>query len=413
MKINPESWRLFFKEDEKVLAIPSWVMPRVYFPNRTARQRWRDAGALYPALRLRSKMLRFSFQATAALFPYWFIRRALPVTGRKAGRFREACVALVRRIRVLRHSALFQALFPEAYGLTPLVPGAVAHYQYSLNEWIEKLPEFDHAVVMVGAAADEKQKMIIRMVSRSGRVLAYLKYAEQPLALEKVENERRVLSAILPGMGPAILKAGPMGIGKALLMTPVAGQPLPSRMPSDQGVYGWQRINSFLKQLSTESLFDVQSHPAVARLRRWMETDAGIQTRGIGLQEFDEILKPLRRHQWPVVVQHGDLTPWNLYSQKGHLAAVDWEDGALDGFPGFDQVHFGIQTGYFFHHWSAGQTARVAERSLKDSFGSPDREAIVKLGALDAYVRGQADGLPDCHPLQRFRLEIVKQEFGA
>lgn len=404
MKINPSSWRLFFNEDEKVLAIPSWSMPRVYLPSRSIRQRWVDAGAFYPALRLRSKAVRLAFQFIAATCPRLFEMHEGNLSSPPSPRpFRRLLVAVVQRVRVLRHSALFQALVPEAYGLNQDQPVTSRDFNFSLDSWVGELPEYDHSVVLVGAAADDKQKLIIRLEGRNQQVLAYLKYAEQQIAQQKLVNEQKILNAIPTGHGPEIIKFGRFGEGKALLMTTVPGNPLPSRIPSAGGACGLDRISEFLKALESEQLVEVDGHPAIVRLRGQLANGKEQIVDGF----LENLLEPLRKHRWPVVIQHGDLTPWNLYEFRGSLRAVDWEDGVADGFSGFDLVYLYAQTGYFLHQWPSEKVFRVAEAALQGSLSHEERTAIVRLSALDAFLRGQSDGMSDDHPLQLFRLEMV------
>jgi len=304
---------------------------------------------------------------------------------------------------ILRHSALFQALVPEAYGLSQDQAGTPGDFNYSLDSWVGALPEYDHSVVLVGAAADDKQKLIIRLEDENQQVLAYLKYAEQQIAQQKLVNEQTILNAIPNEHGPEIIKFGPFGEGKALLMTNVPGNPLPSRVPSAGGACGLDRISEFLKALESDQMVDVDEHPAIVRLRGQLAHSKEQIAYGF----LDQLLEPLRKQRWPVVIQHGDLTPWNLYEFRGSLRAVDWEDGVADGFTGFDLVYLYVQTGYFLHQWPAERVFQAAEAALQDSLSHDERTAIVRLGALDAFLRGQLDGMSDAHLLQQFRLEIV------
>jgi len=448
MRINPNSWKFFFKKEEIVLAIPSWNMPRVYLPSRSVRQRWMDAGAFYPALRLRSKAVRFGFQFLSAFCPCLFEKKKTGLVSRGSpGLFRRLVAASVQRLRILRHSALFQALVPEAYGLTGEQAPVNDDFAYGLEEWAEMLDGFDHAVVMVGAAADEKQKLIIRMEDQQQRILAFMKYAEQPIALQKVENEKQVLSALAPGLGPKVLKFDRCRDGSALLMTAVQGRPLPAQMPGPCGPRGVEGIQRFLKRLETGTTINVDEHPAIVRIRkevaeiRGQRSEISDQRSGVvpdirhPTSDFlDNLLEPLRKQRWPVVIQHGDFTPWNILrvSESGvrredlsvkqglkpnhlklktsdsfRLCAIDWEDGEIEGFPGFDMVYICIQTGYFLHHWPAEKVLKEAAKALLGDLSPEQRVSVVKLGALDSWVRGIEDGMTNTHPLQQFRRSIV------
>jgi aminoglycoside phosphotransferase (APT) family kinase protein len=49
-------------------------------------------------------------------------------------------------------------------------------------------------------------------------------------------------------------------------------------------------------------------------------------------------LEPLRDADLPSVLEHGDMSPPNLFLADGRLQAVDWERGSLEGLPGHDLV---------------------------------------------------------------------------
>lgn len=54
-------------------------------------------------------------------------------------------------------------------------------------------------------------------------------------------------------------------------------------------------------------------------------------------------------HSLPLVLVHGDFTPWNLKFQKDQrIAAIDWEDAELNGLPIWDLCHFFLMQAHLF-----------------------------------------------------------------
>lgn len=51
-------------------------------------------------------------------------------------------------------------------------------------------------------------------------------------------------------------------------------------------------------------------------------------------------------------VCHGDLTPWNTFSEAGRLFVFDWEYAKETYPPYIDYFHFFTQTAFFEKHWS-------------------------------------------------------------
>jgi aminoglycoside phosphotransferase (APT) family kinase protein len=57
----------------------------------------------------------------------------------------------------------------------------------------------------------------------------------------------------------------------------------------------------------------------------------------------------VRGGEIPLVLVHGDFAPWNLkFQEDGQIAAIDWEDAQLKGFPLWDLCHFFLMQGHLF-----------------------------------------------------------------
>jgi hypothetical protein len=377
--------------------------------------------------------MRFGFRVMSVLVPKLFSKNeAGPFERPSAVPLRRWLIVCIQRTGSFRHSAIVQSLFPEAYGLNGGEPRTKADFVYGLDAWAGCLTGFDHAVVLVGAAADDKQKHIIRLEDSRQQVLAYMKYAEQPLAQQKIQNEYQLLSTLRSGLGPKPLKFDRFGEGRALLMSATTGRPFSFKMPPVHDDDRFDNLCRFLNALECEKTYEIREHPAIVRLQKTLSICQNHPDTGSLLPvdvRLDQDLMVLRDCVWPVVIQHGDLTPWNLYDDHGVLSAIDWEDGCLVGFPGVDLVYFCIQTCFFLQRWPVQRTCEAACKALDYAINeaivyrqlngvrmTPGAiMALVRIAAMESYLRGRGDGLSDEHELQQYRLKIgtIRYVYGS
>jgi hypothetical protein len=251
----------------------------------------------------------------------------------------------------------------------------------------EALPQVASLVAMVGSPSPV-QKVTVRLLDEAGQTVGYLKYAEKARARERLRQEYVMLSALPEGVGPLPLKYAPMGNGEALLSTPVSGKPLPASLRPVDGVI------KYLQALIVSSKVPLEDHPWVIALRERCDLDV------------DPWLETLAGRDWPVVIQHGDLTPWNMLRDAGGaLGAVDWEYGAVESLPYLDLSHYVLQVSALIQ----GQDPPVAmeraaaylthERALELS--NAEASAIVRLAAYDWLLKHvMEDGYRLDRPMQ-------------
>lgn len=340
-------WDMFFAPGTRVLALPGWRRPRLYLPADPFFGRW-ERSRLYPASLRRARLYRLSLRATAA--------------------------AGAKRSRTLRSSS-----------------------DWVLGDFVrDAMPALTSVVVLTGTPGPS-QKITAQLRDPKGRVLGYLKYAEKDQARRRLRQESRMLPRLPAGIGPELVKFGPMGNGEALLSGLLPGESLSPRLPPPEGLVGL--LESFVVSDPTP----LDAHPWVRRVR------------SLGGSGPDSWLAVLAGRNWPVVIQHGDFTPWNLIrSPESILGAIDWEYGTLEGFPYLDLAYYILQTSALIHRWEPRKALRCASEYLTRRPGlglkALEAQALTRLAAYDAYWQSSEDGQPEGTYLQGWRRRVWEEE---
>lgn len=308
-----------------------------------------------------------------------------------------------RPLQRWEQSSLYPASRPEArlYRLL-LRLGAAARLKevrtaaasgWPLGEFVRgTLPRPASVVVLMGTPGPA-QKITAQLRDGKGRVLGYLKYAGTEAARRRLRQEWRVLSNLPGDIGPEPVKLGPLGDGLALLQSAVGGRALPAALPPPEG------STRLLDSLVLSPPMPLDEHPWVCRMR------------GSGPTEPEPWLRTLAEREWPVVIQHGDFAPWNLLrGTGGALRAIDWEYGALEGFPYLDLAFYILQTSALIYRRAPLDAARYAVEHLS---GQPDLAlsrsealALTRLAAYDAYLKSAEDGHAPDTRLQAWRRSV-------
>lgn len=328
-------WEQLFPAGTPVLALPNWAAPRLYLPARGLLGRWEKSG-FYPASRLRGRAYRLLLRTRAA--------------------------AGTDEVRVSRSDG------------------------WPAGEFVRSVaPEAASAAVLVGEPSPV-QKATVRLWDAKGRIVGYLKYAEEKPARRRLLREHCVLSGLPAGLGPAPLKYGPLGGGEALVTTPLSGRHPPAKLPPTE------EMHLFLRKLIVSAPVSLEDHPWVWAARRRSERD------------LDPWLEALSGRKWSVAVQHGDLTPWNvLRDADGALRAVDWEYGDLEGLPHLDLTHLLIQVSVLVYRWSPRKATEFAVACLAGGgLGGTEARAMVRLAAYDVHLKHREDGFARAPELQRW-----------
>lgn len=246
------------------------------------------------------------------------------------------------------------------------------------------LPTFKCGAVLVGAPGPA-QKLTVQLWDHF-RVIGYLKYGEKPAARMRLQQEYAVLSSLPVGLGPRVLLFNEFAEGMALALAPVPGRSLPARISS------LSSAARFLPRLVTGDVYEAINHPWI---RLMLERHSGM---------IDSWIDAFEGASWPVVIQHGDFAPWNIFcDSSGTITAIDWEYGSTVGFPYLDKAFFILQVTNLMNRWSPVRAGGFAVQKLRKDLSDKQAKAIVKLAAFDSFHKSLEDGYSTNEPIQRWR----------
>jgi hypothetical protein len=220
-------------------------------------------------------------------------------------------------------------------------------------------------------------KLTLALGDDGGTPKAFLKVGQTPAARRRLAQERGVLGTLPTGLGPPVLGwcEGPWGA--ALLLGAVPGRPLPwSREPP-----------SSLREVAA-TLHRGPSRPVGDHA--WV-----VEIFAAAGPLADDWREALDGRDWPCSIRHGDLLCSHvLVDDAGGIALIDWEYGAIAGFPWVDLAHLMLQTAMLLRRDTA---ARAAERAIAylggwPGLSPPEADAIVRLAAFAAHRDAACDG---------------------
>jgi len=258
----------------------------------------------------------------------------------------------------------------------------------ALRDFLQScLPNFTCGVVCMGTPSPV-QKFTVQLWDDS-KVIGYLKYGEKPSALARLQQEYSVLNSLPEWLGPSVLMFGEFAEGLALVLAPVPGRSLPARISS------LANADNFTSRLVTGDIHEAENHPWIQHM----------------LDRYNGIIDPwvdaFANATYPVVIQHGDFAPWNIYqASSGIMTAIDWEYGTLKGFPYLDQAYFILQINMLINRWKPERSREFAIKVLTEKLSKPQARAIVNLAVFDAFHKAQKDGHDSEMPNQRWRRAV-------
>ncbi len=182
----------------------------------------------------------------------------------------------------------------------------------------------------------------------------------------RAEGRRWMIALFSNGQPHRVVKAGVTSRARELIATEavcLASLPLAlTGKPTVRGTLGDTALaldfapghapRSFDHRFAAllSSWLDTSRHATLANIPAWKRVRASAADpemvarieRGIG--EFHP------------TVMHGDFAPWNIRVSRERVTVLDWERGELTGVPGWDWLHYAVQTRVLVARKNAQQT---------------------------------------------------------
>lgn len=248
-------------------------------------------------------------------------------------------------------------------------------------------------VAVLHSAGGGYEKWVLQIRGPNGNVVAYGKLANGAKARALIARERAALMNVPVGLSPKVLDLAEAYGCSLLLMSPLPGRAPPTDLPLDPSA--WRLMRRM--QRPDAGVFEIASHPWwQARMRKHATVSAWASV--------------LAGRHWPVWINHGDFTPWNVCVHDGEWRLLDWEFAAVDGFPLLDVVHYVLQVACLVKHWSP-HLARDRARAWIGSnpllpIHVDEADVLVRVCAWDAQQRDRSLGERDSSAIQQWREQV-------
>ena len=287
--------------------------------------------------------------------------------------------------RLVRHYALV-----GTGGHPPAVLGAVGSNHVGHDP---------RPLVLLGGEGEWSRVTLVPFPTPQGTPAVVVKLARRSAFAGRTEHEQQVLRELSSRAPWSLGRSIPrplgffdwqgLGVG---IESRAAGTPLLSDAPGD--------ANSAARQLAGAGAWLTDLHMATERERVGGQA---LRDRLVGapLGQYESVFGHdsrearlfayARRHaersegaELPIVLEHGDFGPWNVFRDGRHITVVDWE-AARDGPPLCDLL-------YFLAHWDAQSHHRgmpQAVRRLAIPLSAPrgDRHAEIARREIVWYTR--------------------------
>lgn len=228
-----------------------------------------------------------------------------------------------------------------------------------------------------------KHRISMQAATPDGEVLAYIKFATRPGAIEAIAHEAQITAhvaqlGLTAGAVPRLLHHGAANGGYLAISAPLASESIPSG-PVLSRVH-----QDLLRELARQATGESAGSLLTRLTQRLNGFPAGLDepwrdlfARGIAAVRGTPSVLDL-----PASLAHGDFVPWNLRVDptSGRLAVFDWELAQLAQFPLYDCFHFQIQANMLLRHLD-GPTNVTS--TLRATLASPLPEV---LGLAPAHV---------------------------
>jgi len=203
-----------------------------------------------------------------------------------------------------------------------------------------------------GNPEGEAPRLVIICRNRKGLPQSVVKVGMTPKAVELIKKESGFLENPSPAASPLLPSWLGLHEEKERGLAAFAAGYVEGRSPHPLMIPGFQDL--FHAWIDKESTCSVASLPLWNRLCQAVYEDRSV---------LPESVHDLGGRCIHPVLYHGDFAPWNiLWDRSDHLRIIDWERVERSGMPGWDWLHFEIQTAILLKKWSAPEVRAYGKR---------------------------------------------------
>ena len=177
-----------------------------------------------------------------------------------------------------------------------------------------------------------KDKIVIQLKTSESEIIGYLKYPLNKIGIQHIESERNAID---------ILNNNKI-IDNYLLYDNFNGLPfiLLSPLEGEITEIGQQELTELLLKFIRKQRYTLTNHPRIIGLIQSLKIN--------NLQNFIPLLQEISKnsiHQYNLVYEHGDFTPWNIIKVDNSYVPFDFEYFVADGIEYFDLIKYYYQIG--------------------------------------------------------------------
>lgn len=283
---------------------------------------------------------------------------------------------------------------------TRLLPDAITVERSGSDDVLGLLADvLGHPVAIslgVGTARANR-KPVLGVLDQRGRLVAYAKVGDTPVAREHVRGEAAALRRIAAPSWrsitvPSLLAEREWNGMLVVVMSALDTAPMrPARHPA----LAPEQAMSEIVRAFDEGWMELADTPLVHRMLARAATMSASDTTRTLTAALEQLLERHGDQRVRVGGWHGDFAPWNVARRRGRLAVWDWERFGTGVPEGLDRVHWAVNVRTRERGFQVDTVRDAVAESRRTAPAGPGRTALpgeVHLAALACRYLAAAEG---------------------
>ena len=222
------------------------------------------------------------------------------------------------------------------------------------------LGEQDLRVAISLGTPGPHRKPMLEAIASDGTIIGYVKVGWNEVTNNLVKNEARTLRCLADVSSrsftvPAVLYEGSWEGRYFCVQSPPQERTVPAPRELTPQYFAVQRE---LAAFHTRSL-SLTASTFWEKLSQQIEIVQNPYYRHVLEQGAERVQEWFGERPLPFHICHGDFAPWNIKLVNGRLFLFDWEYSTLEAPPGYDLLHFAVQTAKLLQKSSPGELVKA------------------------------------------------------